>query len=62
LRGDRFCLRQAILEKFSDGDLLEAMQILWDHCRDRLEKLGVEYVRRRASDKRSLLDAVLTDS
>lgn len=32
----------------------------WDHCRDGLETwLGVEYVHRRASDKRSLLDAVL---
>ena len=48
------------LGKFSDGDL-EAVQVLWDHCHDSLEKLGVEYVRRRASDKRSLLDAVLTD-
>ena len=49
------------MEKFSDSDLLEAMQVLWDHCRDSLEKLGVEYVHRRASDERSLLDAVLTD-
>ena len=49
------------MEKFSDGNLLEAMQVLWDHCHDSLEKLGVEFVRRRASDKRSLLDAVLAD-
>lgn len=61
LRGDRFSLRQAVMEKFSDSDLLEAMQVLWDHCHDSLEKLGVEFVRRRASDKRSLLDVVLAD-
>ena len=61
LRGDRFSLRQAVVEKFSDGDLLEAMQVLWDHCHDSLENLGVEFVCRRASDKRSLLDAVLAD-
>ena len=42
--GDRFCLRQAVLEKFSDGDLVEAMQVLWDHCCDGLEKLRVQYV------------------
>ena len=41
---------QAVVEKFSDGDLLEAMQVLWDHCHDSLEKLGVEFVRRRASE------------
>ena len=47
------------MEKSSDSDLLEAMQVLWDHCHDSLEKLGVEH--RRGSDKRSLLDAVLAD-
>ena len=61
LCGDRFSLCQAVVEKSSDSDLLEAMQVLWDHCHDSLEKLGVEFVRRRGSDKRSLLDAVLAD-
>ena len=49
------------MKKSTDGDLLEAMQVLWDHCHDSLQNLGVEFVCRRASDKRSLLDAVLTD-
>ena len=42
--------------------ILEAMRVLWDHCHDSLEKLGVEFVRRRASDEIFFFfDAVLED-
>ena len=38
------------------------MRVLWDHCHDSLEKLGVEFVRRRASDEIFFFfDAVLED-